>query len=88
MGAAAGSGNTILYKIEDKEPKFVPLQSTKATLSLVDSNTLTTSATKITGAQKDKFVVAYECDKDGNVVKYGFTKVEESHIKPAPTPAP
>lgn len=88
VGAAAGSGNTILYKIEDKEPKFVPLQSTKATLSLVDSNTLTTSATKITGAQKDKFVVAYECDKDGNVVKYGFTKVEESHIKPAPTPAP
>lgn len=87
VGAAAGSGNTILYKIEDKEPNFVPLQSTKTTLSLVDSNTLTTSATKITGAQKDKFVVAYECDKDGNVVKWGATKVEESHIKPAPTPA-
>lgn len=88
VGAAAASGNTILYKIEDKEPKFVPLQSTKTTLSLVDSNTLTTSAAKITGAAKDKYVVAYECDAKGNVVKWGATKVEESHIKPAPTPTP
>ncbi len=83
---AIGSGNKVYYKIEDKEPKFVPLQSTKTSLSL--STELTISSAKITGAQESKYVVAYECDADGNVVKYGYTKVEASHIKPAPTPTP
>lgn len=80
---AIGSGNKVYYKIEEKEPAFVKLQSTKTSLAL--STELTTSSAKITGATEGKYVVAYECDADGNVIKWGSAKVEKSHIKEAPT---
>lgn len=80
---AAGSGNKIYYKVEDKEPNFIPLQSTKTSLGL--STELTASGTKtVSGLTAGKYLIAYECDSKDNVIKYGVTKIEESHIKEAP----
>lgn len=70
----------VYFRSEDKEPKFVPLNSTLTSLSLADANKIGSATKEKLTLTAGKYFVVYEADGEGNIIKYGYTKIEESHI--------
>lgn len=70
----------VYFRSEDKEPKFVPLNSSLTSLSLADANKIGSTTKEKLTLTAGKYFVVYEADDNGNIIKYGYTKIEESHI--------
>ncbi len=71
------SNNTIYCKMVNSLPKFIELNATKDTLGL---NTIVGNGVDV-AVIAGNYIIAYECDNNGTVIKYGYAKVKTENIK-------